>query len=64
MASRGEKITKGWKVVGRDADGKLRQLSRRLYAQSTASDAMELAKRQGFTDVEIRTIQGYDKLSG
>ena len=56
-----EKITKGWSVVGRDAEGKLRQLSRRYHAKAAADEFAEQAKKAGYQDVCVRTNEGYDK---
>jgi hypothetical protein len=60
---KGERITKGWKVVGRDKDGKLVQLSRVYHSKPAADEFARLADAD-YTDVEVRTVEGYDRRPG
>ncbi len=62
MAKYGSKVTKAWKVVGKDEHGRLSQLSRRYHSQSAANEFAELARKSGVQGVEIRTVMGYDKI--
>lgn len=55
-----ERVTKGWKVVGRDKQGKFVQLSRVYHAKRAADEFARLADAE-YTDVEVRTVEGFDK---
>lgn len=56
-----EKVTKAWKVTGRDAQGRIVQLSRRYHSKAAADEFAKLAEAQDVKDVQVRTIQGYER---
>ena len=56
-----EKVTKGWKVTGRDATGRIVQLSRRYHSKVAADEFAKLAEAQGIKDVTVRTIMAYER---
>ena len=59
---KGDRVTKGWKVVGRDKSGKFVQLSRVYHSKPAADQFARLADAE-YTDVEVRTVDGDDKLT-
>lgn len=56
-----EKVTKAWKVTGRDSDGRIVQLSRRYHSKQAADEFAKVAEQQGYKEVEVRTIQAYER---
>ena len=60
-ASIRDKVTKAWKVTGRDGEGRIVQLSRRYHSKAAADEFAKLAEAQGVKDVVVRTIQSYER---
>ena len=60
VSRRGGIVTKSWEIVGKDKEGKVQKLSRKFHSKTAADDYAVLAKTQGYMDVEVRTVMGYD----